>query len=422
MQTFLLNLISLNYKSIDLIDREKVIIYDTELDSIIFNLKTTFNIEDIFIISTCNRTELYYRGENADPISVLKYLLLIKNLRHEDYISRAKILTGNKTLVYFFKMALGLESQVPGDIQLINQVKKAYKDNIVYQDYSPQMHRLMHLIFYTNKQVANQTEFKTGSASISYSVIQLIKTLFKHPQGLNILVVGLGDIGTDIAKNLVALKPKTVTLANRTKTKAVKLARELNFSSLDLEDIETSFRKVDVLISSLSVKTPFFKFENVEHSSSLPCCLIDLSLPRSIDENFKTIDGVSLYNLDDINAQIAHILNYRRQEIPKILKIIDQNLSDFHNWVSEMSFTPTIQKFKKCLEQIRIREINKRSNQLTQEQIESVEIITKAIMNKIIKLPVVQIKSACKREEADSFVEALVDLFDLERIKLDQQV
>ena len=422
MPRFSLNLISFNYKSIGLTNREKIVIYDNELESIIAHLKEVFNLEDIFIISTCNRTELYYRSEDSDPHQIIRYLLLLKNLPSQTYFKQVKIMTGDATLTYFFKMALGLESQVPGDIQLISQVKKAYKSNIAYQSYSPQMHRLMHLIFYTNKQVANQTEFKSGAASIAYSVIELIKKRFSNPHNLNILLTGLGEIGTDVAKNLAAANFKNVSLANRTKTKAFQLAEELNFSTVELENSSSAFSEADVLISSLAVKSPFFKPENFELSNLKPYCLIDLSLPRSIAESFRTIDGIELYNLDDINEQIADTLEYRRREIPKILAIIKDNLNEFQSWVSETSFTPTIQKFKKCLDQIRRNEINKHAKQLTDSQIESVELVTKAMLNKIVKLPVVQIKSACKRDEADTFVEALADLFDLERISLDKTV
>ena len=418
MKRFLLNLISFNYKSTDLICREKIIIYDNELESIISHLKDVFNLEDIFIISTCNRTEIYYRSENSTPDQIIRYLLLLKNLRYETYVDQVKVITGDETLTYFFKMALGLESQVPGDIQLISQVKKAYKNNISYQSYSPQMHRLMHLIFYTNKQVTNQTKFRSGAASISYSVIELIRKRFAKPQNLNILLVGLGDIGSDVAKNLTVLNPKSVTLANRTRTRALELARELHFLTVDIENIATVFSESDVFISGLAVKTPFFKPKNFEPFKKTSC-LIDLSLPRSIDEKFRDIPKIELYNLDDINNQIADTLEYRQGEIPKILEIIRQNLNNFHEWVDETSFTPMIQKFKRCLDQIRRNEINKYANNLTEDQIESVELITKAMLNKIVKLPVVQIKSACKREDADNFIEALADLFDLERISSD---
>lgn len=419
MQKFSLNLISFNYKSLDLISREKFFVYDNELESIIIQLKETFNLKDIFIISTCNRTELYYSSENIPPHQIVKCFFLLKNISYETYADQVKIITGKETLTYFFRMALGLESQVPGDIQLINQVKKAYKHNVAYQSYSPQMHRLIHLIFYTNKQVTNQTEFKSGTASISYSVVELIKKRFAEPQNLNILLAGIGDIGTDVAKNLRVLNPKSVTLANRTKTKALQLAQELNFSTVAMDNIDEAFSKADIIISSLSVKKPFFKPNIVGVLDSKHRCLIDLSLPRSIAEEFRTLSRFELYNIDDINAQIADTLECRRRQIPKVIKIIDENLNDFENWISETSFTPTIQKFKKCLDEIRRAEINRYANQLTENQIESVDLVTKSMLNKIVKLPVVQIKSACKRDEADNIVEALADLFDLERINLD---
>ncbi len=422
MGKFLLHAITFNHKNANILLREKLVIYETELAEVIYKLKELFNLNDIFILSTCNRTEIYYSSECQIEKDIIKYLLLIKGLNYDNYMPYFECITETKKAVlHLFKMAMGLESQVLGDIQIINQIKKAYQISIEHQSFSPQMHRLMHLIFYTNKIISNETNFRSGTSSIAYSVIELIKKLTVQPQNLKVLVVGLGEIGKNVVKNLTYLESAHIVLTNRTKEKAVALADPFGFQVVDFNHIWQEFAKADIIISSLSVQTPFFTLDNTNALLTTKSkYLIDLSLPRSIDKKLNNYyPHIKLYNLDTLKTVISKTINNRKKEVPRVLEIINTNLSGFYNWIEETSFTPAIQKFKKCLEEIRQNEIKRHIKQLKiegEDNVQTIDIITKSIMNKIVKLPVVQIKSACKRGESDNFVDALTDLFDLEKV------
>jgi glutamyl-tRNA reductase len=149
--------------------------------------------------------------------------------------------------------------------------------------------------------------------------------------------------------------------------------------------------------------------------------LFDLSVPRSIETDIEKIPGVILYNVDNIQAKANEALEMRLSAIPDVKTIIANSIQEFEVWEKEMEVSPTIQKIKNALEQIRMEEMARFSKQLTEEEIFKIDTITKNIMQKIIKLPVLQLKAACKRGEAETLVDLLNDLFDLEKTKVDSK-
>src|SRR5690606_29055300 len=195
------------------------------------------------------------------------------------------------------------------------------------------------------------------------------------------------------------------------------LAQEFGFKVADIVNLETEVSRADVIISSVSLPEPYFTKERVNQLTDGLTFkyFIDLSVPRSVDPSVEEIPGVMVYNIDAIQLRADEALNRRLQAIPDVHAIITHTLEEFNDWSKEMVVSPTIQKLKNTLEQIRQEEMARYMKSLSQEEASKVDRITSGIMQKILKLPVLQLKAACKRGEAETLIDVLNDLFNLEK-------
>lgn len=409
--------ISLSHRNAPLHIREQVALNEQEAKDLMLHLKEFFEVSDLLVVSTCNRTEIYYHSEKDLSEDLIKILLIRKGITDtQAYIAFFEILaSGNQAARHLFEVATGLHSQVIGDMQIPNQIKFAYQWSADLNMAGPYLHRLMHTIFFANKRVAQETSFRDGAASVSYATVELAESLANNPK---ILVVGLGEIGTDVCKNLAALKNADVTLMNRTFAKAERIASNLGFQVAAIEDLENQIARADVIISSVTRDTPLFTKEMMWGIGALTFkYFIDLSVPRSVDASIEDVPGVVLYNVDAIRSRTDRALQARIEAIPQVNTIIDTAMEDFNDWSKEMAVSPTIQRPKNALENIRKEEMSRFVKGMKEDEIAVVDKITSSMMQKIIKLPVLQLKAACKRGEAETLIDVLNDLFNLEEQK-----
>ena len=310
-------------------------------------------------------------------------------------------------------MALGLEAQVIGDLQIINQVKRAYQLTADNNMAGPFMHRLLHTIFFANKRVHQETSFRDGAASVPYATAELIRTMSESLVAPKALIIGLGEIGGELAKHL-SKENFPITLANRTNSKANLLARELKLQHTPFESLEKELGNYDIIISCIPVKN-FLQKEQLSEKNIGIQYLIDLSIPRSINPEVETLKTISLYNIDEIREKTSRAVEKRVAAIPEVETIIGEALKDVLDWSQEMQVSPTIQKLKDALEDIRRDELKKHLKNSSPEMEHFAEKFSKSITQKIAKLPILQLKAACKRGEAESLIDVLNELFNLEQ-------
>ncbi|GAB3930224.1 glutamyl-tRNA reductase [Larkinella terrae] len=420
--------ISLSHKTAPLAVRELIALNEDESRQFLIKLREFFGASESLVISTCNRTEVYYSSPQNLNREIARLLLAEKGITStEDYLPYFHFFdTQADSVRHLFEVCTGLHSQVVGDMQIPNQVKQAYQWSADLDMAGPFLHRLMHTIFFTNKRVAQETSFRDGAASVSYAAVELIEELvgssgcpYMAAAGASspsVLVIGLGEIGADICENLAARKLNRITLCNRTRSKADALAEKHGFRVADFANLTEEIAKADVIISSVLVEKPLITADLLSGLNSLTFkYFFDLSVPRSVDVNVEQVPGLLLYNIDHIRTRADEALSRRMASIPQVEAIIDQSIDDFNDWSREMIVSPTINKFKNALEQIRKEEIARHLKNMTAEESEKVEKITRSIMQKIMKAPVLQLKAACKRGEADTLIDVLTDLFDLEK-------
>ena len=337
--------VSLSYKKAPLEVREVVALNEDGCKQMLNRLKEVFDISEAFILSTCNRTEIYYASATDLSTDIIKLLCIEKGITYNQIVHNyfEIINTHNEAVTYLFEVALGLHAQVIGDMQISNQVKHAYQWTADLGMAGPFLHRLLHSIFFTNKKVVQETSFRDGAASVSYAAVELVDELTAEIVNPKVLVVGLGEIGADVCKNLVGRKNLDITITNRTLSKAQEIASEYHLNLIAFENVWETIAHADVIICSVAKSEPFITRQLVQKLNSLSFkYFIDLSVPRSVESAVEEVPGAIVYNVDDIQNKATEALQKRINAIPKVKQIIAGAVAEFNEWTNETAVSPTI--------------------------------------------------------------------------------
>ena len=416
--------VSLSHKSAPVHIRELISLDEAAIERLLLKLKEFFSVADALVLSTCNRTEVYYSHDSDLSVELIKLIGIERGLTDAiSYLDYFQVLNNeSEAVTHLFRVSMGLEAQVIGDIQILNQVKRSYQTAADLELAGPFLHRLMHTIFFTNKRVVQETAFRDGAASLSYATIELIESLTQNIFQPRILLIGVGEIGEDVARNMVHLPTAQVKIANRTLAKAEEIGVPLGFEVIAFESCLTAVEEADVVVCSIRMPEPFLTKQLIK-GINIPSykVLIDLSVPRSIETSVEELPGVVLYNVDNIQSKASAALQNRLESIPSVETILEESIEEFGAWQKEMVVSPTIQKLKQALEQIRQEEMSRYLKNADEKEYLLIDKVTKSMMQKILKVPVVQLRAACQRDEAAEMIELITDLFDLEKSKNEKE-
>ena len=405
--------VGISYRNAPLELREKVTLTESESREFLFRLRETFDLSESLVVSTCNRTEIYYSSNKDLSGEIIALLGTHKSIKGELLAKHFKSFQSSESIQHLFEVSLGLDSQVLGDIQISNQIKRSYQASADLEMAGPFLHRLMHTIFYANKRVVQETRLQDGNASLASVSVDLIKRFIENVSNPKIALVGLGEIGENVLENLGEIEA-SICLLNRTKSKAQKLAVAANVTVEDYNLKGSVINECDVIVSAVSGESEVLKKESFGDRAFQHKLVIDLSVPRSIPENVGQIDGLTLYNVDDLSEKTEKARKIRIASVPDVQQIIEDSVAGFDEWREEIGVSPTIQKLKKTLDEIRKQELARHTGKVTEEEMALLEVVTKSMIQKVIKLPVLQLKAACKRGELENLVGVLNDLFNLE--------
>ena len=412
--------VGISYKSAPIEVRETVALSEGENKEFLLHLKEALALSEAMVVSTCNRTEIYYTSSTDLNGEIISLLAIKKGFDPSALSTYFNHLKGIDAVSHLFKVAVGLDSKVLGDIQVGNQVKRGYQASADMEMAGPFLHRLMHTIFFTNKRVVQETRFQDGNASVASVATDIIKTSVEKIQAPRIAIVGLGEIGQNVLDNLKEVEA-SIYLVNRTKEKAQGLVNSSNHYVEDFEDVESVVNKCDVVVCALSSEKEVIDKKSLKEQIVYQKLLIDLSVPRSISENVIEHPGVQLFNVDQLSEQTLKARQTRESAIPRVEAIIEEVILEFVQWKEEMEVSPTIKKLKEALNTIRKQELARHDGKVSDEEMNLLEVVTKNMIQKVINLPVVKLKAACKRGEANTLVDSIYDLFNLEKDEVTQR-
>lgn len=337
-----------NYKKTDTSQRGQYAI-DVDQYERIISKAPACGVNALFILSTCNRTEIYGFADQADQL----VQLLCSETKGDSlkFMQSAYIKTGKQAVAHLFRVAAGLDSQLLGDYEIVGQLKQAFKfarDRHLINNF---LERLFNDVLRSSKTIKNQTALSDGTISVSFAAVQYIKAHIRDYKHKNILVIGTGKIGRNTCKNLIDyLGTRNITLINRTEEKAARLAAELGVDFALTSQLDACLANSQVIITATNAAQPVIRQAQL---AELPKKLIlDLSVPHNVEESAGQLPHIKLVNVDELSRINDASLALRKMETPKAEIIIASHISEFMDWYQMRKNAPVLKAIKLKLHEL----------------------------------------------------------------------
>jgi len=416
-------LIGVNHKSAPIEVREKLAIPESRLPEVTARLAKHPGVEEALVLSTCNRVELLARTTNgaADLRAFLR----------EQFGAEAAGLNGclyekdgREAVRHLFRVASSLDSLVLGEPQILGQVKEAYATARAVGAVTSQLDALVSRAFAVAKRVRTETAVGSSAVSVASVAVELAKKIFGSLQGKSVYLVGAGKMSELAARHLLAHGAGTIFVANRTFERAEALAKEFSGQAILFEQLYETADRADIVITSTGAPFAIFRKEHgklfLERRKNRPMFFIDIAVPRDVDPGMAKLEGIFVYDIDDLQHVVGEHVEDRRREAERAELIVDDEVRKFEARLQTLSVVPTIVSLQEQLETIRQAEIDRvrgRLGQLTPEQELAVEAMTRGIVNKIMHAPISTLKSAAKDPQATTVIDLIRKVFNLSEKK-----
>ena len=338
----------ISYKKSDAAIRGKFAINDEQYSGIIA-LSPSFGLNEFFVLSTCNRTEIY--GFASEPTQLIDLLCSQTEGSAQTFKELAYIKSGPEAIEHLFNVSAGLDSQLLGDYEIVGQIKLAAKFAKRQGFMGSFTERLVNCILQSSKAIKNQTSLSGGTVSLSFAAIQYIKEKIAEFSEKRILLLGTGKIGRNTCKNLVDyLGTKNITLINRTEEKAAKLANELGLTYAPLEELPIYIAQSNIIVVATNATEPVILRSHLEGSDKK--IIIDLSIPCNVEQTAQKLSNIVLVNVDELSKLKDETIAKRIMEIPKARAIIAEHIEEFMNWYEMRKHVPVLKAVKIKLKEI----------------------------------------------------------------------
>ena len=355
-------------------------------------------------LSTCNRTELYTAGDGVQD----RALETLRKLGGDEVASLSYRLADQGAALHLFRVAAGLDSLVPGEGEILGQVRAAYEAGAA----GPLLNRLFHDALHAGKKARAQTSISESPVSVSSAGAALAQQVFGDLSGRRVVVVGAGKVGELAARSLAARGAEVAAVANRSDERGQELARQFGARAVPMERLADELASADVAVTCTSAPGFLLRPEDVRDRKGRPLFLIDLAVPRDVDPRVNEIDGCYVYDIDDLEAVVETSLSGRRREAERAEAIVAEEAERFRAWQASLEVVPTIASLRARAEAIRSSELAKAK--LSDHERAAVESITSQIVNKLLHLPTVRMKEAAAAPDAVLYADAVRHLFGLE--------
>ncbi|CAM4201476.1 glutamyl-tRNA reductase [Gillisia limnaea] len=338
-------------------------------------------IDGIIVTSTCNRTEIY--GFAQHPYQLIKLLCEHTHGTVEEFEKVAYIYKNKEAIAHMFRVGTGLDSQILGDFEIISQLKIAFISSKNAGVANPFLERLVNAVIQASKRIKNETEMSSGATSVSFASVQYILREVKNISEKNILLFGTGKIGRNTCENLVKhTKNHNITLINRTKDKAEKIAGKFNLKVEDYANLQSEIRNADILIVATGAHNPTISKELIYPKKEL--LILDLSIPKNVSDDVAEMENVTVLHLDHLAQMTDETLERRKQCIPAAKLIIAEVEDEFNKWLEMRKFAPTIKALKKKLKGMKDAELDFQRRKIVDFNNEQAEIVSNRIIQKIM--------------------------------------
>ncbi|MEM7163794.1 MAG: glutamyl-tRNA reductase [Bacteroidota bacterium] len=410
-----LRAISLSHERADVEIRELIGFTETQLESFYSSLQDVFGLSEAMLLSTCNRLELYYFCSKNLNDDLIKFLCVQKSLPSENYKGYFISFHDLSAHIHLYSVAMGLKSQVLGDLEIYGQVKVAYKMSADQGMAGPLLNRTMHGIFSCHKKVNQKTSLQHGAASISYNAVHVLEKHLQTSKSTPVLVIGAGKMGRDVCSHLKKRKFLDVSVTNRTDKRAYEIAQLNGFSFVRYDNHRELMKRTPIVISAISCDTNLYGLTDFLETNTQ--FIVDISSPRAFHPEVGK-KGVQIFNIDDLGGLVNDVMRIRQREVPAVQKEIERTIQEFFDWQNNVEMSNQLRSFKEALEEMRRQTLSGMLKRMDAEEKALAEEVTLKMMQKIISLPAIQIRTACSRDNAKSLSANLIELFDLDMMKI----
>ncbi len=338
----------INYKKTDAAMRGQFAVTNEQYEKLLA-IAPLAGINEFFVLSTCNRTEIYGFAENAS--SLIQLLCTQTKSDAAIFESIAYIKKGKKAIQHLFDVGAGLDSQILGDYEILGQIKQAVKFSKERNCVGAYLERLVNAVLQCSKEIKTNTSLSGGTVSVSFAAIQFIKENVQQVADKKILLVGTGKIGRNTCKNLVDyLETKNITLINRTEGKAASLAAELGLQLAPANQLNEQVKQADIIVVATNAAEPVLFRSHLENAGNK--LVIDLSIPYNVETTAGDLQNVQLVNVDELSKIKDATLESRRAEVPKANDIIAYHITEFLDWHAMRKNAPVLKAVKHKLQEM----------------------------------------------------------------------
>ncbi|AZQ43062.1 glutamyl-tRNA reductase [Nonlabens ponticola] len=371
--------IGISYRKADAETRGAFALSDTAIVNLLNEAKDN-GINSLAVISTCNRTELYGFARSSQDL--IKLLCVHSHGSIEEFDKIAYVYENEQAHQHLFKVGTGLDSQILGDFEIIGQLKIAFKKSKKLGMINAYMERLLNAVIQASKRIKTETQLSSGATSVSFASVQYILNQVENGDDKRILLFGTGKIGRNTCENLIKhTHNKKITLINRTKDRAEKIAGKFDLEVKDYAQLEEEIAQADIMIVATGAHNPTVSKNLIV--TSRPILILDLSIPRNVDPDVRDLDNVTLVHLDELSKITDATLQNREHFIPQAQGIIEEIMTDFDTWRESRKFAPTMQALKSRLSELKEAEIKSNRTKIDNFNQEQADVLADRIIQKI---------------------------------------
>ncbi len=414
--------VSINHRSASVDVRERFHFPPEEISEFISYLKQHLFSEG-FILSTCNRTEVFgipYK-EIPEADEVLQRMIeykSVKELRKEHF----ELYYSCSAMRHILRVAASIDSMIIGDSQIHGQVREAFLFSEKYDFAGVLLRRFYDTVLKTGKRVISETAIGDGAVTVSYAAVQVAGKVFNDFTTKSALIIGAGESAELAAAHLKDKRTGKIVVTNRTENKAIDLARRVGGSSIPFESFKDSLHNFDIIVSATSSPSVLVSKEDMvkagKQRRGAAICILDIAVPRDFDPGVGDVDSLFYYDVDSLKGIIDDNLAKRKKEIPRIEEIIIEEMISFYSWYNTLDVVPVIKSFREFFENIREEEVEKLKTKVSEQELKKIDDMTRRLLGRIMHNPTMKLRemaeSGVREKEVMQHLATLKYLFQLD--------
>ncbi|MBF0559074.1 MAG: glutamyl-tRNA reductase [Nitrospirae bacterium] len=412
--------IGLNHKTADVETREKLAFNGSKLEQGVFGLRGLRGVNEVALLSTCNRVEIYacVNDVGAGVEGIKDFLSGFHGVTRCDFEKTLYTHTGTDAVRHVLRVASSLDSMVVGEPQILGQLKDVFDFALGKKTTGILLNKLLKKAISTAKRVRTETKIAENAVSISFAAVELARKIFTDLSGKAFMLLGAGEMAELAARHLVNNGVREVAVVNRTYERGCELAAEFKGRAVKFEDFLHELAQMDIIICSTGAPSYILDKEQMnrvmKERKHRPVFIIDISVPRNIDPEINKIENVYLYDVDDLQEVIDINIQERQKEAEKAQQIIDEEVDKYIKWMSSLNSVPTVVALRRKAEEIKNEEIEKfrgKYGDLGEEHMKAVEHLASSIVNKLIHPPTTALKEDA--EDRDELIAMIKKLYGI---------